>query len=60
MENMVTITQDRYAQLIRSEHIANMLLALIQNAVDSYQPINCETLSMVSTMLIGKKEEDHV
>lgn len=56
MEN-VSITAERYEQLIRAEQDANLLKALITDCHENYHSVSREDLNLLYTMFIGKKEE---
>jgi hypothetical protein len=53
----VTITKERYEQLIRAEHDANQLKSVIEDACNSYSSIDYNCVSMLRTIYIGKKED---
>lgn len=59
MNENITISADRYEQLIRAEHDANILKAIIADAYEEYHAIDRGVLTTLYTMFIGKKEEDH-
>ena len=51
--NFVTISMERYEQLIRAEHDANQLKALIEGE----HSIDYSGMSMLQSIYIGNKEE---
>lgn len=55
----INISEERYAQLIRAEQDANRLKAMIAYAYEEYRPIDRGDLTVLYTMFIGKKEENH-
>ena len=57
MEN-VSITAERYEQLVRAEQDANHLKTLIAELHENYGNIDRATLRVLYTMFIGKKEEE--
>lgn len=54
------ISTVRLQHLCREELHANMLKAVIANAYENYETIDRNTLKVLYTMFIGKKEEDDV
>lgn len=56
-ENYVTISQERFEQLIRAEHDANQLKAIIADCHENYHSITREDLNLLYTVHIGNKEE---
>jgi hypothetical protein len=60
MQEHISITEERYEQLIRAEHDANILKAIIKDAYEEYHAIDRGVLTTLYTMFIGKKEEDNV
>lgn len=56
-EPTVTITVERYEQLLRSESAAHCLLALIEEKYGHYQTLGRDELKMLVTMFIGIKED---
>ena len=59
-ENYVTISQERFEQLIRAEHDANQLKAIIADCHENYHSITREELDLLYSMYIGKKEGSKV
>lgn len=57
-EIFVSVSMERYQQLIRAEQTANMLLALVEDRADTYSTITYDELKTLRLMLIGKKEEE--
>lgn len=60
MDEYISISEKRYEQLIRAEHDANILKAIIADSYEEYHAIDRGVLTTLYTMFIGKKEEDHV
>lgn len=58
METYLTLSTERYEQLLRAEHDANHLKALIADRNDNYHGITRDDLNLLYTMFIGKKEEE--
>lgn len=56
-KDCVFISTDRYERLIKSEHDANQLKALIKERYDSYGTFDREDLKFLYFMFIGKEEE---
>ena len=56
MEN-VSIPLERLQQLIRAEHDANHLKALISEKYDNYESINREELKVLCALYCGNKED---
>ena len=59
-ENYVTISQERFEQLIRAEHDANQLKAIIADCHENYHSITREDLNLLYSLYIGKKEDNKV
>lgn len=53
----VSITMERYEQLIRAEQDANCLKTLIADKYANYQPLSREEMKLIVTMFIGIKED---
>ena len=60
IENTITISIDRFQQLIRAEHDANLLKAIIMDADDSYTAIDYRTVLSLRAAFCGKKEDIEV
>lgn len=60
MEGYISITAERYEQLIRAEHDANHLKALIADCHGNYHGITREEINILYTMYFGNKEENNV
>ena len=60
IENTITISIDRFQQLIRAEHDANLLNAIIMDADDSYTAIDYRTVLSLRAAFCGKKEDIEV
>lgn len=60
MENeiYVSITLERYEQLIRSEHDANQLKTLIANKASGYEAIDHQIVSSLNALYNGNQEVD--
>ena len=58
-ESDIMISGERYQQLIRAEHDANMLKVIIAETYNNYRTIDRETLKVLYAIFIGEKEEDH-
>ena len=59
-EQEVTISGERFQQLIRAEHDANQLKAIIADCHENYHSITREDLDLLYSMYIGKKEDSKV
>lgn len=59
-ENTVTISVERFQQLIRAEHEANHLKSLIVDCHENYHSVTRDDLNLLYTMYIGKKEDSEV
>lgn len=57
-DNTISIPIWRYVQLLRAEHDANHLKALIQDKIDTYSEISRDELKLIRTMFFGKEEEE--
>ena len=60
MNETITISMERYNQLIRAEHEANHLKSLISDCHENYHNITREELNLLYTMYIGNKEDGNV
>lgn len=60
MEGYVSIAPERYEQLVKAEHDANLMKALIADAYEEYHTIDRGVLTSLYTMFIGKKEDKDV
>lgn len=58
MEDFVQISPERYEQLVRAEHTANAVMAVVADAYENYHAIDRGVLTTLYTMFIGKKEEE--
>ena len=58
MEERISITAERYEQLIRAERDASLLKALLTDCHENYHSVSREDLNLLYTMFIGKKEEE--
>lgn len=56
----ITISVERFEQLLRAEHDANHLKALIADCHGNYHSITREDLNLLYTMYFGNKEDNHV
>lgn len=56
MEERVTITIERYDQLLRAEHDANQLKNLISEAYDSYAGVDRAALLLLYKLYFGNTE----
>lgn len=59
MGENISITAERYEQLIRAEQDAKLLKAILADAYEDYHAVDRTVLTTLYTMFIGKKEEDH-
>lgn len=59
MQEYISITEERYEQLIRAEQDAKLLKTIIADAYEEYHAFDRGVLTTLYTMFIGKKEEDH-
>ena len=57
IENYVMIPIERYEQLLRAEHDANQLKALIEKKNNDYGTIGRDELLCLETIYFGDKEE---
>lgn len=55
--NYVTISLERYEQLIRSEHDANQLKTLIANRASNYEGLDYVSIIHLHTLYNGNEEE---
>ena len=58
MEYLISLTPERYEQLIKAEQDANLMKAIIADAYEEYHAIDRTVLTTMYTMFIGKKEEE--
>ena len=58
MENMVSISLERYDQLIRAEHDAHCLKAMIFDKCKTYESIPYKEIVTLYAMYFGNKEEE--
>lgn len=56
-DNYIAVDEKRYDQLIRAEHDANQLKALIAEKVDGLGSFSREELKLLYAMFISNKEE---
>ena len=56
-EQEVTISGERFQQLIRAEQDANLLKAFVAKKYEDYGNVCRAELELLYTMFIGKKEE---
>lgn len=56
MANFVSVPQERYDQLIRSEQDANQLKALIADAFENYEVLDRAKLALLNKIYIESKE----
>lgn len=57
IERNVTISVERYEQLIRAEEDANQLKALIADAYENYATLDRVSLALLNKLYFGNKEE---
>lgn len=57
-EASVTISRQRYAELVVAEADAKRLKAIIQDAADNYGSLSHAELKILRNLLIGKEAED--
>lgn len=57
MGNNVTISVERFQQLVREEQDAMHLKALIADAYENYETIDRAKLALLYKVYIGKKED---
>ena len=57
-EASVTISRQRYAELVIAEADAQRLKAIISDAVENYHSLSREELKVLCTLLIPPKEEE--
>lgn len=62
MENgsFLMVPLERYEQLIRAEHDANQLKALIEDTRTGYGGLDYDAICTLHSIYIGKKEDDKV
>ena len=58
MEGYVVIAPERYEQLIRAEHDANQLKALIADAYENFETLDRAKLALLHKIYFGSKEEE--
>lgn len=56
MENAVTISQERFQQLIRAEQEANQLKAIIDDAFTKYHKIERSEIELLHMLYFGDVE----
>lgn len=54
----INVIFERYEELLRAEHDANHLKALIADKVEDYGTFSREEMKMLYTMYCDKKEEE--
>ena len=57
-EASVTISRQRYAELVIAEADAQRLKAIIHDAVENYHSLSRDELKVLCTLLIPSKEEE--
>lgn len=55
-ENTITISIERFQQLIRAEQDANQLKALIADAFENYEVLDRTRLDLLNKLYVGNKE----
>ena len=60
MEERVTITVERYNQLIRAEQDANQLKMLISEKHEKYDTLDWAEMQLLYKIYVGKKEDNKV
>ena len=55
--NFVTISMERYEQMIRAEHDANQLKALIEEKNENYGTLDHNEITCLHSIYFGYKEE---
>ncbi len=60
MEGYVAIAPERYEQLIRAEHDANQLKAIIDKAYENYETFDRVKIVVLHDIYIGSKEDSKV
>ena len=55
-ENTITISIERFQQLIRAEQDANQLKALIADAFENYEVLDRTLLDLLNKLYVGNKE----
>ena len=58
MEGYLSISFERYEQLIRAEHEANKIKSLISEKYENFENINRDDLKLLHAMYCNKKEEE--
>ena len=58
MENTVTISIERFQQLIRAEHDANQLKTLITDTYKSFDTLDRTKLTLLNKIYCGDKEDE--
>lgn len=56
-ENTITISVERFQQLIRAEQDAHQLKALIADVYENYEVIDRAKLALLNKLYFGNKEE---
>lgn len=56
-ENTVTISIERFQQLIRAEQDANQLKSLIADIYENYEVLDRAKLDLLNKLYFGNKEE---
>lgn len=57
IERNVTISVERYDQLIRAEEDANQLKSLIADTFENYEVLDRAKLALLNKLYFGNKEE---
>ena len=60
VNNLVAVPTERYQQLIRAEHDADMLKAFLVKKYENYGTICRAEIEMFYTIFIGEKENENV
>ena len=58
--NEVTISVERFQQLIRAENDANCLKKLIAEKYENYDTFDRATMELLYTIYVGKKEKSEL
>lgn len=53
----ITISEERFQQLIRAEHDANMLKSVIAEHYENKESLYTSEIELMYNLFIGKKEE---
>lgn len=55
---MVEISEKRYSELIRAEHVADQMKELVRERVDHYQGLSHAEIRLIKTIWFGYEKEE--